>query len=300
MHYVAGIDSGSGFTKAVIIRQRPSDRPPVVLGLGLTRTGAKVEESARTALKLAAENARIDPLEVSYIAATGFGRYGISFRDIQITEITSAARGAHYLNPRAAIVLDIGSQSTRAVALKDGGRVSGFKTNDKCAAGSGSFIQRAAKYLQVGIEDVGELALKSENSQPISSVCAVLAESEIINHVSTGVGVEDILRGIYDSLADRAALLLKRVQTRGKESTAGATDEKNGADQTMFIGGVATQRGMVKALEQRLGIKIEVPNDCEYVCAIGAALLGLKRLQSPGRNPLEVAVPLGCITQPTA
>ncbi len=145
MHHVAGIDSGSGFTKAVIIRQRQPDRPPVVLGLGITRTGAKVEEAARTALKAAAENGRIEPSEVSYIAATGFGRYGISFRDIQITEITSAARGAHYLNPRAAILLDIGSQSTRAVALKDGGKVGGFKTNDKCAAGSGSFIQRAAK-----------------------------------------------------------------------------------------------------------------------------------------------------------
>ena len=290
MHYVAGIDSGSGFTKAVIIRQRQPDRPPVVLGLGITRTGAKVQEAARAALEAAAENARIDPLEVSYIAATGFGRYGISFRDIQITEITSAARGAHYLNPHAAIVLDIGSQSTRAVALRDGGRVGGFKTNDKCAAGSGSFIQRAAKYLQVGIEDVGELALQSENSQPISSVCAVLAESEIINHVSTGVGVEDILRGIYDSLADRSALLLKRVQTRGKVAApAAANDQKSSHDEMMFIGGVATQRGMVKALEQRLGIKVEVPNDCEYVCAIGAALLGLKRLQSRDDYPLQAS-----------
>jgi (R)-2-hydroxyacyl-CoA dehydratese activating ATPase len=292
MHYVAGIDSGSGFTKAVIISQRQPDRPPVVLGLGFTRTGAKVEESARAALKAAAENARIDLSEVSYIAATGFGRYGISFRDVQITEITSAARGANYLNPHAGIVLDIGSQSTRAVALKDGGKVGGFKTNDKCAAGSGSFIQRAAKYLQVGIEDVGELALQSENSQPISSVCAVLAESEIINHVSLGVGVEDILRGIYDSLADRAALLLKRVQTRGKVAApASADEEKNSEGATMFIGGVATQRGMVKALEQRLGIKVEVPSDCEYVCALGAALLGLKRLESSGRNPLEVSDP---------
>ena len=290
MYYVAGIDSGSGFTKAVIIRQRQPDRPPVVLGLGIMRTGAKVEESARAALKTAAENARIDPLEINYIATTGFGRYGISFRDIQITEITSAARGAHYLNPHAATLLDIGSQSTRAVALKDGGKVGGFKTNDKCAAGSGSFIQRAAKYLQIAIEDVGELALQSENSQPISSVCAVLAESEIINHVSTGVGVEDILRGIYDSLADRAALLLKRVHTRGTApNPEAANTEKNCQGQTMFIGGVATQRGMVRALEQRLGIKVEVPNDCEYVCALGAALLGLKRLQSPGRPLIEIS-----------
>ncbi len=130
--------------------------------------------------------------------------------------------------------------------------------------------------------------MKSENSQPISSVCAVLAESEIINHVSTGVGVEDILRGIYDSLADRSALLLKRVQTRGKVATP-ANEEKNNQGATMFIGGVATQRGMVKALEQRLGITVEVPNDCEYVCALGAALLGLSRLQSRGDNVLEAS-----------
>ena len=281
MRYVAGIDSGAGFTKAIVIRQRQEDRPPVALGCGIARTGARVEESARTALGAAIESARIGPSDVSYIAATGFGRYGISFRDIQITEITSAARGAYYLNPRASIVLDIGSQSTRAVALRDGGRVRAFKTNDKCAAGSGSFIQRAAKYLEVGIEDVGELALKSENSQPISSVCAVLAESEIINHVSMGVTVEDIMRGIYDSLADRSALLLKRVQTRKPVAgKAQLVNDSESAGQTLFIGGVATQRGMVKALEDRLGVKVEVPTDCEFVCALGAALLGLKRLQS--------------------
>lgn len=283
MHYVAGIDSGSGFTKAVVIRQAENGRPPLLLGRAITRTGARVEESASSALAAAIGDASLQPGEVSYVAATGFGRYGISFRDIQITEITSAARGAHYLTPNASVVLDIGSQSTRAVALRDGGRVRAFKTNDKCAAGSGSFIQRAAKYLQVGIEDVGELALKSENSQAISSVCAVLAESEIINHVSAGVSIEDILRGIYDSLADRAAMLLKRVQARGgvaPNSPAGKDDSPAEGGQTLFIGGVATQRGMVKALEDRLGVKVKVPADCEYVCALGAALLGLQRLQS--------------------
>lgn len=282
MYHIAGIDSGSGFTKAVIIRQRYPDRPPVILGLATTRTGVDIEQSARAALNEATERARLNPDDVSYIAATGFGRYGIGFRDIQITEITSAARGANYLNPHTSVVLDIGSQSTRAVGLKDNGRVRAFKTNDKCAAGSGSFIQRAAKYLQVGIDEVGDLALKSENTQPISSVCAVLAESEIINHVSTGVSIEDILRGIYDSLADRAALLLKRVEQHKKIGAASPETAKpeSAPNELMFIGGVATQKGMVKALEARLGTKVEVPGDCEYVCALGAALLGLKRLQA--------------------
>lgn len=279
MRYVAGVDSGSGFTKAVILRQRQTDRPPVVIGRAKIRTGAEIEQAARLALDEAIKGAHIAPQELTYVAATGFGRYSIPFRDIQITEITSAAKGAYYLCPSTSVVLDIGSQSTRAVGLRDAGKVRAFKTNDKCAAGSGSFIQRAAKYLQVGIDQVGEVALKSENSQAISSVCAVLAESEIINHVSAGVSIEDILRGIYDSLAERAVLLMRRVEAR---QPAG---EKRSANQaaagaTLFIGGVATQRGMVRALEQRLAIKVEVPQDCEYVCALGAALLGLKRLQS--------------------
>lgn len=282
MHHVAGIDSGSGFTKAVIIRQFEKDRPPIVLSRATTRTGADIEKAARVALDEAIDRARLKPEEVSYVAATGFGRYGISFRDIQITEITSAARGAFYLNPQTSVVLDIGSQSTRAVGLKDAGRVRAFKTNDKCAAGSGSFIQRAAKYLQVGLEDVGELALRSENAQPISSVCAVLAESEIINHVSTGVGIEDILRGIYDSLADRAALLLKRVEKHQRIGSDTSESAKSQSEEShmMFIGGVATQRGMVQSLTQRVTAKVEVPPDCEYVCALGAALLGLRRMQS--------------------
>lgn len=281
MRVVAGIDSGSGFTKAVLIGETEPHRP-AILGHGITRTGINMDESAQRALDEAISDARLESSDVGYIATTGFGRYGISFRDIQITEITSGARGAYYLHPETSLLLDIGSQSTRAVSLRDAGKVRTFKTNDKCAAGSGAFIQRAAKYLQIDIEEVGELALQAENSQPISSVCAVLAESEIINHVSAGVSIEDILRGIYDSLADRAALLLKRVESRqriGSETDSKLKDAEAPKSEVLFIGGVATQRGMVKALEHRLGTRVSVPLDCEYVCALGAALLGLKRLQ---------------------
>lgn len=284
MRNVAGIDCGSGFTKAVIIAEHGPNGQPAVLGRGKTKTGVNMEEAARRALDAALDDVGLQHDQVSYVATTGFGRYGIGFRDIQITEITSGARGAYYLLPQTTLVLDIGSQSTRAMSLKENGKVRTFKSNDKCAAGSGSFIQRAAKYLEVGIEDVGELALRATNPQPISSVCAVLAESEIINLVSTGLSVEDIMRGIYDSLADRAALLLKRVEARQRiggppDPAAEKSDALDGGDM-LFIGGVATQRGMVKALENRLGIKVTVPLDCEYVCALGAALLGLKRLQA--------------------
>lgn len=264
MQPVAGIDIGSGFTKAVLVREFPGGDGPVVLGRGMVKTGVDLEGAARAALEAAAACAGIGPSQATYVATTGLGRSSVSFRDIQVTELTSAARGARYLVPDAGSVLDIGSQSTRAIALAANGKVRAFKTNDKCAAGSGSFIVRAAKYLQVPLEEVGELSVRANNPQPISSICAVLAETEIINHVSAGVSVEDILRGIYDSLAERASMLLKRVGM--------------GGDVT-FIGGVARQRGMVQALETRLGVKVHVPEGCEYVCALGAALLGHKRQQ---------------------
>jgi (R)-2-hydroxyacyl-CoA dehydratese activating ATPase len=267
MPIIAGIDVGTGVTKAVLAR---TGELPIVLGRGLIKTGVDLEGAAEKALDIALEEGQLAREQVDYVAATGFGRYSPKFRDIQITEITTAARAAHFLFPAATSVLDIGSQSTRAVSLGEHGKVRTFKTNDKCAAGSGSFIARACKYLQVSIEDVGELAMSAENPQPISSVCAVLAESEIINHVSAGVSVEDILRGIYDSLADRAAMLLRRVGI---------------GDQLVFVGGVAAQRGMVVALEDRLGVEVFVPSFCEYACALGAALLGIKRLEAAPHAP---------------
>ena len=266
MRCVAGIDVGTGFTKAAVVRQRPGEAPELVAAASV-RTGARLEEAAHDALSTALHNAHADEVEVEYVATTGFGRYSIAHRDVQATEITSGARAAHFFYPDVTTVLDVGSQSTRAISVGEGGRVVKFKMNDKCAAGSGSFIVRAAKYLQVDIEDVGDLALRATAPQPISSVCAVLAESEIINHVSAGVSIEDIMRGIYDSLADRAAMLLKRAGHAGP---------------LVLIGGVARQRGLVRALEDRLQVEVRIPEATEYACAVGAALLGLRRLEVTG------------------
>ena len=256
MLYTAAIDLGTGFTKAVILGDGR------IRGRGRVKSGVDLEAAAGRALTAALADAGLAASDIAYTATTGFGRYGYSARDIQITDITSAARGANFLFPSSPVVLDIGNQCTRAIAVTPEGKVKSFKTNDKCAAGSGSFIGRAAKYLQVPLEETGNIALNATNPQPISSVCAVLAESEIINLVSAGTSIEDILRGIYDSLAERAATLLRRVGL-GNEVT--------------FVGGVARQAGMIKALESKLGVKVLVPEDCDYVCAIGAALLGERR-----------------------
>lgn len=277
MRFIAGIDLGSGFTKAVVLAS--NGEAPRVVGRGRVRSGTDLDGAGRSALHEALLDAGIEASDLAYTATTGLGRYAYAGRDVQITDITSAARGAHFLVPGTTLVLDIGSQATRALAVTPEGKVKAFKTNDKCAAGSGSFIVRAAKYLQVPLESVGDLALGATRPQMISSVCAVLAESEIINLVSAGLSVEDILRGIYDSLAERAATLLRRT---------GMSHE------VTFIGGVARQRGMAVALETRLGVPVRVPSDSEYVCAAGAALLGLRRVartggQLPVLDPVAVS-----------
>jgi predicted CoA-substrate-specific enzyme activase len=252
---VAGIDLGSGATKCVLLNEQG-----MVRGRGLLRTKADFGKVAREALDAARAEGGDD--EVAYVATTGLGRYAIPFRDIQITDLTCGARGAAAVFPGTRYVLDIGAQCSRAIKLREGGKVKEFHMNEKCAAGSGGFLERAAKYLEVTVADVGPLSLGAQKPQPISSVCAVLAESEIINHVSEGVMVENILRGIHNSLADRALNLLKRVGLDGDVT---------------FIGGVARQEGMVLALRETLGVPVHVPEAPQFTAALGAALLGLQR-----------------------
>lgn len=136
MRLVAGIDCGSNFTKAVLVAQNGSQGPQV-LGRGLAKSGINMEAAGQAALQTALEHAELSRQQINYVATTGFGRYGVGFRDIQITEITSGARGAHHLFPTSRCVLDIGGQSTRAISMSDSGKVRSFKTNDKCAAGIG-------------------------------------------------------------------------------------------------------------------------------------------------------------------
>jgi predicted CoA-substrate-specific enzyme activase len=256
---VAGIDLGSGTTKCVLVGE---DR--TVRGCGLVRTRVDFEKVARDALDAALADAALSLEAVAYTATTGLGRYAIPFRDIQITDLTCGARGAATLFPSSRFVLDIGAQCSRAIKLRDGGKVKEFHMNEKCAAGSGGFLERAAKYLEVTVADIGPLSLAAGKPQPISSVCAVLAESEIINHVSEGVSVENILRGIHNSLSDRALSLLKRVGLDGEVT---------------LIGGVALQAGMVAALREKLGVTVNVPEEPQLTAAFGAALLGWQRLQ---------------------
>jgi predicted CoA-substrate-specific enzyme activase len=259
MVFVAGIDMGAKSTKAIIL-----DDQRRIRGRSCIRTRPDFVAIAKEALEAALQDAKLKESDISYIATTGFGRYNVPFRDLQITDITCVGAGAVFLYPKTRTVLDIGAQSTRALRVSETGKVKEFRTNDKCAAGAGGFIERAAKYLEVQVEEVGQLSLDAVKPQSISSVCAVLAESEIINLVSSGETVENIIRGVHNSLAARSLALLKR---------AGMEDE------VTFVGGVARQKGMVKALEETLKRKVNVSDEPHMVGALGAAVLALRRLE---------------------
>lgn len=259
MDYIAGIDIGSKTTKAVVM-----DGSRHVCGTALLKTRPDFPGVAKEALERAVANAGGKAEDVKYIAATGLGRYNIPFRDIQITEITCAARGAAFLFPNTKCVLDVGGQSTRAIKLREGGKVKEFKSNDKCAAGSGGFLERAAHYLEIPLEQLGPLSMEADKPQTISSICAVLAESEIINHVNEGQSLQNIIRGIHNSLASRSKGLLSRVGLEGEVT---------------FVGGVARQSGMVAALKETINHPVNVDKDPDMVTALGAALLALQRYQ---------------------
>ncbi|MBI3097261.1 MAG: 2-hydroxyglutaryl-CoA dehydratase [Planctomycetes bacterium] len=257
MLITAGIDIGSGRTKALLLGEDGQ-----ILGSAAIRTRANFDAVAREALEQALASARLSMDDIAYTAATGLGRYSITFRDVQVTDITCAARGAQFLFPDTLYVLDMGAQSTRAIRLKEGGKVRDFHTNEKCAAGSGSFLERAAKYLEISVDSLGSRSMESSTPRPISSVCAVLAESEIINHVSEGVPVNDVVRGLHESLAERALTQLKKIGLNGSVT---------------FVGGVAVQQGMVEACRRKFGVEVLVPKDPVAVTALGAAVLARQR-----------------------
>lgn len=258
MRLIAGVDVGTRMTKAVVIDDTGQVRAKATLPTGHDLAGA-----ARRAVDGALgglAGARV----ADYVASTGFGRYQVPFRDAQITEITCHARGAVALSPGTRSILDIGAMNARAIRVNQDGRVRTFRMNDKCASGAGRFLERVAKGLELELQDIGPLSLRSAAPQPISSICAVLAESEVINLVTQGNAIEDILAGTHESIAGRIAALLRQV---GVESDVALT------------GGVTKNVGMVRALEKRLGMPVVVHPDAEYAGALGAALLALQRIR---------------------
>lgn len=257
----AGIDVGSTYTKVVIV-----DEDATIIGKGLRKTGFKLGEAATAAYQQTLADAGLTENDVAYVVSTGNGRYQTPFRDIQATDLTAHAWGAYYFFPETRTVLDVGGQTMKASKLDEDGRVRTFRLNDKCAAGTGAFLEKAARYLGYDIEEIGPLVETSKETVPISGVCAVFAESEVINHVSEGRSPADIMHGAMRSLVGRCVQLMKRVRMEPEYT---------------LVGGIIRFDMMVRVLREELEADVNVlPEDlAQYNGALGAAMLGHRRLE---------------------
>ena len=254
--YVMGIDSGSTSTNAVILNGNRE-----IVATAVIRTGAKSGESAQRILEEILQKANLQRENVTKIVSTGYGRVSIPFADENVTEISCHGKGAHYLNPEIRTILDIGGQDSKAIHLNEKGDVTDFVMNDKCAAGTGRFLEMMARTLEVDISELGPLSLKSTKNIEISSMCSVFAESEVISLIAQNKETSDIAHGIHMAIAAKAISLIRRV---GLEPGY------------MMTGGVAKNPGMVQVLEEQLKAPLFISEDPEIVGALGAALYGLE------------------------
>ena len=258
--YVLGIDSGSTSTNAVIMDQNRK-----IKAFDVVRTGAKSGESAQRILDQVLEKAGLTRDDISWIVSTGYGRVSIPFADDNVTEISCHRRGAHYFNNDIRTILDIGGQDSKAIKLDENGEVTDFVMNDKCAAGTGRFLEAIARTLEIGIDEVGPAALTSKENIEITSMCTVFAESEVISLIANNKEKSDIANGVCHSIANKAYSLMKRVGLQGGY---------------MMTGGVAKNPGVVRAVEEKLGNRLYICPEPEIVGAVGASLYALDKLQA--------------------
>lgn len=249
--YYAGVDIGSTITKVVLKNEKE------VLSNVIRPTGAEHRRLAHTVMQEALQELRLSVENIDYIIATGYGRINVPFADRQVTEITCHLRGVYWLSPEVKTIIDIGGQDCKGIKMENG-KLMNFVMNDKCAAGTGRFLEVISEVLGVRLEDIGELSLQSNNPADISSLCTVFAEQEALLRLSEGVPIEDILAGIHKANATRIYNMVKKIQI-----------EKEVA----ITGGGAKNKGLCKALEQRIGFPVIVPPEPLITGALGAALI---------------------------
>lgn len=266
MTITAGIDVGSTYTKCVIVQEDGK-----IVGRSVEPTGFKLAEISQKTFATCLEQSGLGKNDVSYVVATGIGRHQVGFKDIHVTDLTAGARGARFLFPGTRTVLDVGGQTMKASRLDESSKVISFRLNDKCAAGTGAFLEKTARYMGFGIEEIGPLLTTSKESVPISGVCAVFAESEVINHLSMGTAPADIMQGAVESLVGRSAQLVRRVKAEPEYT---------------LIGGILRFDTFADAVRRQLESEVNVPDPglVQLVCALGAALLGQRRLEMLARD----------------
>ena len=246
----AGIDAGAATTKVVLVRDRE------ILGHRISGTAFYFRAAAEKNYGELLGAKGIGKTDVEIVCATGYGKNTITFADKGISEITAHARGVHFLFPQVRGIIDMGGQDSKIIVVEDG-QVTDFLMNDKCAAGTGKFLEHTARALEVPVTDLGTLALRSRHAAGISSMCTVFAESEVISLRARGIPKEDIAAGLIAGIARRISVMAKQMGLR---------------DHIAFVGGVAKNAGMKAALEKELDLTLFVPPEPQITGALGAAL----------------------------
>ncbi len=256
----AGVDAGSLSAEAALV-----DEKGKVIAQSVVLMGGCSAKASEEALNVALNKANLSLEDISFTVATGCGREISPYANARVTEITCIARGAFSLFPSCRTVIDIGGQDTKVIRVNERGIVAEFDMNDKCAAGTGRFLEVMANALGVTLEEMGQRSLEFDEDLQISSVCTVFAESEVISLQSQGKAVNDILRGIHKAIADRTVGLLERIGV-----------EKD----VVMTGGVAKNIGVVKTIEEKLGLSLLIPDEPQTVGAIGAAHIASQKARS--------------------
>ena len=267
--FFAGIDIGSTMSKAVVV-----DSEGVIRGYVVGPTGAEHRRRANKVMEDVLHKAGITLDEVAYIISTGYGRVNVPFADKQVTELTCHAKGVASLFPDVRTAIDIGGQDAKVLKIKNS-RLTDFLTNDKCAAGTGRFLEVAAETLGLGLNEMGQISLQSDTPVKINSLCTIFAQQEIISRLSEGQPLTDILAGVYIAVTTRVVKLARQLKVEPP---------------IVFTGGVAKNAGMVKAMETVLGMPILVPEEPLITGALGAAILARDeafKLVQDGRYKVE-------------
>lgn len=255
----AGIDIGSFYTKTIIL-----DLNENVIASNVVRSGAVYREAAEISLCQALESGGLKKDDIGYTITTGYGRALVPEVDNEITEITCHARGVSSLFPQTHTIIDIGGQDSKVIYVNSSGWVDNFVMNDKCAAGTGRFLEVTANALGINLDEMSELSLGSRENVEISSVCTVFAESEIISLLAKGCRKEDIVAALFQSIARRVSGMVYQIGVK---------------DPVTMTGGVAQSVGMQRALEKQLKTKLLIPDQPQLTGALGAAIIAIERIR---------------------
>ncbi|MHC4348900.1 MAG: acyl-CoA dehydratase activase [Planctomycetota bacterium] len=247
----AGIDVGAKWVKVILLRDG------AVIGRSKVLTGFDQRESAAQALETALREADIDPGALDAAAATGAGREDVPGDPARVTEVSAAALGAVHMHAAARTVIDVGAEEGRAIKTTEEGGVVDFAINEKCAAGSGAFTEAMARALETPVEQIGELSMASTQAIPMNAQCAVFAESEVVSLLHAKTPKSDIARAVHDAIANRVVSMARKVGIN---------------EDILVIGGVARNVGFISAIQRELELKVKVPEDPDFVSALGAAL----------------------------